>query len=211
MLLILPSAATGQVTIHPTEIVVEHHEFDPKDPPAEMPKLKPNEGSITQTYFWADPKIKAALVEKKANASGCELSMSIQGVDMTVRLQVHVWVPKGAVPKVVKHEEGHVQIAQRYYADAETIAREIAQSFIGKTVTATGADENTASRAALRQAADAISQMYLARTDVIAKKAQDEYDRITAHGTNAIPEARAIEQAIAKVAVEATTLPSTKP
>src|SRR4029450_146088 len=120
-------------------------------------------------------------------------SIKVDTAPMTLRLPVPTWLPTGAVPKLVKHEEGHKDLAEHYYKDAERIARAEAEKLIGQTVTGTGKDFEEAGDTALKRAAEEVGQRYLGQTDVPCGKAQEFYDQITRHGTNAVKEAAAIE------------------
>jgi hypothetical protein len=119
---------------------------------------------------------------------------------MTLRLRVTIWLPQGAAPKLVKHEEGHKDIAVHYYEDAERIARAEAEKLIGQTVSGSGKDFEEAGDKALKQAAEEVGQRYLGQTDVPCGKAQEFYDQITRHGTNPVKESIAIEQSIQRAA-----------
>ena len=103
------------------------------------------------------------------------------------------------MPKIVNHEEGHCAIAEYFYKDAETIARKWAEGLIGETVSGIGGDYDSAGRVATNRAAVSLGGKYMGQVDVPCNKAQEIYDTITAHGTNAVKEEKAIKQAIEQV------------
>ncbi|HEY7086565.1 MAG TPA: hypothetical protein VH518_00670 [Tepidisphaeraceae bacterium] len=194
----------GEVTIDRTDAVIEHKTFDPKHPPADMPSLHPNEAAVTQSFFGAESHVGGEVVDRHAVPEGCQASIKVDSVHMTVRLRITVWLPKDAPPKLVKHEEGHRELAEHFYKDAESIAREEAQKLIGQTVTGTGKNCEEAGDNALKHAAQELGQRYLARTDIPCSKAQEIYDQLTLHGTNAFAESKAIEEAIRKISSDPT-------
>lgn len=118
---------------------------------------------------------------------------------MTLQMRATIWLPKNATPKLTRHEEGHWQLALHYYEDAEAIAREIARELIGQTIKGRGPDPEAAAANALKEAAQVLGGKYLGKTDIPCGEAQEHYDRITAHGTNPVPENRAIAESIRRV------------
>jgi hypothetical protein len=189
--------ALAQVTIDRTEPIIERRTFDPKHPPQEMPRLDPKEAAVTQSFFGAETRVAGTVVQQTKLPDGqCRASIKVDQVHMTLRLRITIWLPNDAVPKLIHHEEGHRKISEHFYKDAERIAREQAQALIGTTVVGSGKDCETAGDNALKQAAQELGGRYLGKTDVPAGKAQDLYDQITAHGTNAVREDLAIRQAI---------------
>ena len=199
ILLCAARAANADVTITRTDAVIEHRMFDPNNPPADMPKLAGNEAAVTESFFSADSRVGGDVVDQQKTDSGYRASIKVDTVQMTLRLRVRVWLPKDAVPKIVNHEEGHRAIAEYFYKDAEGIARKWAEGLIGETVSASGKDCDSAGQLATSQAATALGGKYMGQVDVPCNKVQVIYDEITAHGTNAIKEEKAIREAIEQV------------
>lgn len=192
--------AHAQVKIDRAEPVIERRTFDPKNKPPEMPKLHPNEAAVTQSFFGAESHIGGQVVERTQTPQGYQSSIRIDSVHMILKLRITIWLPTDAPPKLVKHEEAHRELSERYYRDAEKIARRHAEALIGQTVTGTGDDYASAGDQALKRTAQEVGQRYLGDTDVPCFKAQEIFDKITAHGTNAVNEAKAIERAIREAA-----------
>lgn len=195
--LLLPGAAFGQVTVTRTDPVVERKTFDVNNRSAEMPRLSPNEAAVTQSFFGADTRIGGEIVERKQLESGqYEVKIKVDMVRMTLQLKATIWLPKNTTPKLTKHEEGHRLLAEHYYKDAQAIARALADEMMGQTISGKGPDPNTAADNALKEAAQVLGGRYLGKTDVPCGTAQEHYDRITAHGTNAVAEERAMAESI---------------
>jgi hypothetical protein len=196
MLAFLPGIALGQVRIARLDPVVQRHTFDPKNPPTDMPKLAANESAKTRTYFGADANVRGSVVSCERALEGYRVTVKVESLSMTLRLDTSIWVPQDAVPKIVNHEEGHWQIARHFYAPAEAIARQVAEQMLGHTVSATGKTYESAVKNALQETVRTACALYLGWTDGPAGKAQEYYDQITAHGTKAVREDRAVSEAI---------------
>jgi hypothetical protein len=196
--LLLPRVLLAEVTVTRSDPVIERITFDPKNPPSDMPKLHPNEAAIARAAFSANTRVGGLVVERKPGESGFRATLRIDTVRINLDLHVTIWLPRNAVPKIVNHEEGHRKIAEYYYQNAEQIARQEAGKLIGQTVTGTGADYASAEDNALKDAREALNKRLLDLADAPSGKAQEYYDQITAHGTNAVKEDRAVEQAIRK-------------
>jgi hypothetical protein len=198
MLILLPRLAAAEVTINRTDAVIERRMFDPSNPPPDMPKLESTEAAVTESYFSVNTNIGGQVIDQQKTDNGCRTSIKVDTVQVTLRLRVTVWLPNGAVPKIVNHEEGHRAIAEYYYRDAESVARHFAEEFIGQTISGSGKDCDSAGEIATKQAAQLLGAKYLGQVDVPCAKAQEIYDQITEHGTNAVKEEKAIKQAILK-------------
>jgi hypothetical protein len=199
ILILLSRLAAAQVTINRTDAVIEHRIFDPSNPPADMPKLDSNEAAVTESFFAADSQVGGSVIDQRKMESNCRASIKVDMVQMTLKLRVTVWLPNNAVPKIVNHEEGHRAIAEYFYRDAEATARKLAEELIGQTVSGIGGDCDSAGAAATKKAAEALGGRYLGEVDVPCGRAQELYDQITEHGTNAIKEEKAVKQAIEQV------------
>jgi hypothetical protein len=206
----LAAAACAQVNIDRTDPVVEMRTFDPNNPPADMPRMNPNQAAVTQSYFLADTRVGGRVVDRKLTSEGHQASIVVERVRMTLRLRITTWLPKNVLQKTARHEDGHRQIAEHYYGDAEQIARSLAQELIGQTIAATADDYAAASDKALQDAAKRLGRRYLSRTDMPSGRAHEFYDQLTAFGTNAMDEAPAIARAIKLADAAAATAPATQ-
>jgi hypothetical protein len=202
-----PALLRSQVKITRNEPVIERRTFDPRRPPATMPKLRPGEAAITYTNFGADIQIGGEVTKASPAPEGIEAQVKIGMIEMTLRMNATIWLPTNGNAKIEKHEEGHRQIAEHYYADAEPIARAFAEPLIGTTVVGRGKDSTDAANNALAKARSELASRYMSATDGAGGKAQQIYEQLTAHGTNAMNEQKAINDAIARVSRE---MPSTR-
>jgi hypothetical protein len=207
---LLPAAAYAQVTIDRTEPVIESRTFDPSNPPSDMPRMNPNQAAVTQSYFLADSRVGGRVIDRKIVDDGHQTSIQVDRVRMTLKLRITTWLPRNALQKTVRHEDGHKQIAEHYYANAEQVARKLAEELVGQVVSGTAEDYSLASDKALQDAAKRLGTKYLAYTDVPSGKAHEFYDQATAFGTNSAEESLAIARAIRLADAAAATMPTTR-
>jgi hypothetical protein len=203
LLFVAAGVAGAEVTITKTDVVVEYKKFDPKKPPSEMPRLQPPEAAVTVSFFGADTRVGGSVSDSRVSESGTtEASVLVDTVKMTLRMRITVWLPTNGNAKIEKHEEGHRQLAEFFYKDAQDVAKRLADAMMGQTITGRGSNTQEASTAALQQANTVLGKQYLESTDAPCFKAQQIFDRITAHGTNALKEEAAMKQAIMQVRPE---------
>ncbi|HEX8916255.1 MAG TPA: hypothetical protein VF796_28150, partial [Humisphaera sp.] len=141
----------------------------------------------------------------------------IDDVTLELTLSVTVWLPTGVTEKVRAHEEGHRRISERMYAEvADKAARAAAEAVHRRRFTgegATAAEAKKAASDAMNTAHTLMIRTYLNETSIVGNQIQQEYDRITAHALNDVPEDEAITRAWAAHPPKygPTTGPSTKP
>ncbi len=99
--------------------------------------------------------------------------------------------------KLAAHEEGHCRIDQHVYDEAKIQLEKDAHALEGQILRASAADCDLAAHQATQSAADAYCKQYLQYVAKRVSRVNDEYDRITAHGTKANPtEDEAIKQSL---------------
>ena len=119
---------------------------------------------------------------------------------MTLQLNVTVWVPAGVSQHVMEHEEGHRQISENYYQNADQLAGQIAARHIGKRIELSGADLDAESQKALQQTADEITEEY--GWELNTQPAQLLYDSITDHSRNDVSIPDAVNHALKNASIE---------
>jgi hypothetical protein len=103
-------------------------------------------------------------------------------------------VPQGAAEHIIEHEQGHRQIAENYYQTADKVAGQIVAAYLGKQVSAGGADLNAEVNKLLQQMGAEITAEYSRRLN--PDVAQNRYDAITDHGRNEVSAAEAVTQVL---------------
>jgi hypothetical protein len=137
-------------------VVFANRTFDPAAPPADMPPLGPGEGAECDSRFLSHARVAG----ESRQAGATRAILTVTQVTMTLQLNITVWVPSGAPERVIEHEDGHRQISEFFYRNADTVADRIAASYIGKEVELSGPDLNAASSAMLQQLASEIAAEY---------------------------------------------------
>jgi len=186
----------GDVTVEQKPIVIEHKTFDPAHRPPEMPPLKPGEAAVTESLFDCAADLTYKVVDRTPTNDGCTTTLRVQSVHLTLSLKVLLWLPAPTPAKLAAHEEGHKQIDQRIYDEAKPLADQAAKSIDGQILSASAVDCTTAENKAAQSAAEGVCKRYLQSVGQRTERINQEYDKITVHGTKASPaEAKAVEQA----------------
>mgnify|MGYP001415143369 CR=1 FL=1 len=187
---------------HPTESaapivakqppVVSTRRFDPASPPPDMPPLHAGEQAQCDSNF-----MSGAIVSGRPRRTGLNTAVvTIMQVRMTLQLAITIWVPDGVTQKVLEHEEGHRQISESYYQDADKLAERIAATYMGKQLTVTGDNLEAEGNKMLQQVGADITAEYNKQLNPDA--AQLRYDAITDHARNDI----LVKDAVAQVLKE---------
>jgi hypothetical protein len=195
-------AAEG-VKINREPVSVEHRKFDRNNPPADMPPLEPQEAAVTKAVFGIGTELSVqGLAEQKRGGKTIQRA-KIAGITLNVSLKITIWVPTDAPRTIIDHEEGHRQLSEYFYKDAEKIARTVAQKYLGKIYEEQGNDPQAANQAALNKAIEELSQMYMAQTQNPSVRANVIFDEITQHSRNQkISVEKAVEQSIERAKKE---------
>jgi hypothetical protein len=125
---------------------------------------------------------------------GTRAKATINRIKVTLQLNITTWLPNNPQKWIVEHEEGHRQISEYYYRNAEVIARRIAEPYLGKTVDLSGADLRKALSAAIDKISEEITHEYKRQMPV--ETTQERYDTITEHSRNNILVPDAVAQAL---------------
>ena len=164
----------------------------PRHPPKELPPLTPPEAGVCLSNF------------------SCEANVGIEGptefvanrptrvtlVSVRLRLAIVIWTIAAPPPKLRAHEEGHREIAESYYARAKDVAEKLAAGLIGRAL-AVPVDDSPAMKQAIGKLQEELLNGYQRQISLRSKVAQVQFDLITQHGANSVPESQAIPRALA--------------
>lgn len=195
---ILASSALADVSVRVSATTVKYRAFDPAKPPAEMPHLTHGEEAVTVCgfEFSAEPQYEVASRQRGADGNWT-VEIAVNGVGVYVRQSIVIWTPKGVSAKLKAHEEGHRKLDEMTYKKlAENAARAAGADMDGHRFTGEGATVAAATNDAVQRMFKQAGADYLAQTATVNNEINDTYDSITRHGTNDVPEAEAIKQAI---------------
>jgi len=169
---------------------VTRHTFDPAAPPVDMPPLVAPETAACDTNYISDASVSGR--SRKLDATHAEVTVT--GVKVTLALKINIWVPDGATQQVIEHEEGHQQISEHYYQDADKVAQQVAAEHIGETVSVSGSALDAEINAALQKIGAEITAEYDRRLNPNA--AQLRFDDITDHSRYDIAASDAVTRAL---------------
>jgi hypothetical protein len=172
------------VKINRAAPAVEHRKFDRNHPPSEMPQLEPQEAAVTKSVYGIATQFTVESLPEQKRGAKTVANVKVVSVNVDLSLTVTVWLPNDATKIIVDHEEGHRQISEYFYKDAQRIARDIAQKYIGQVYQAEGADSDAASRGALDKAINDLSQKYMGETQTLSVRANELFDELTQHSRN---------------------------
>src|SRR5688572_27578470 len=178
-----PARATG-VQINKKPAQVAQRAFDPKKPPSDMPPLGPNEAAVTHSAYGVGAQVQVVVLNEDKSPREVLSEMRIEAVKVDTTLAITLWLPKNASKALVAHEEGHRRISEMFYEEAESIAREVSQPYVGRTIRATARSAEAAREAAMTKAIGEINGAYMARTQIPSSRVNELFDKITDHGRN---------------------------
>jgi hypothetical protein len=171
--------------------VVSTRRFNPAAPPAEMPPLHAGELAVTDSNFGSLVRVSS---QTRRTGVGSAV-ITITGVKMDLHLTITIWVPEDVTLKVLQHEEGHRQISEFFYQDADKIAARVASDTIGRELTVTGSDLDAEANQALQKISADINAEYASQLN--ADAAQLHYDDLTDHARNDVPAKDAVAEVLA--------------
>jgi len=170
--------------------------FDPKRPPRDRPPLTGPEEAVCAGDFLSDASVGGQAMQTDATHA----KATINRIKVTLRLNITTWLPNNPQKWIIEHEEGHRQISEYYYRNAEVIARRISEPYLGKTIDLSGADLRNALSAAIDKIKVEITNEYNRQMPVATT--QDRYDTITEHGRKDIPVPDGVAQALKETSPE---------
>jgi len=183
-------------TITKQPVAFANHTFDPAAPPADMPPLSHGENAECDSNFLSSASVRG----ESRPTDATHATVTVTQINVTLQLNINIWLPTGATAHVIEHEDGHRQISEVYYQTADKLAARIAATYMGKQVEITGADLGAESSKMLQQMAADITDEY--NKQLNPGPAQLLYDSITDHGRNEVIVKDAVAHAIKNTAIE---------
>jgi hypothetical protein len=182
--------------INKQPVVVASRTFDPAAPPADMPPLAAGENAECDSDFEANASVGGETRLSDATHG----TVTVTQINVTQQLNITIWLPAVVTQHVVEHEEGHREISESYYQNADKHAERIAATYMGKQVDITGTDLSAESNKVLQKMAVEITEEY--NKELNPEPAQLLYDTITDHSRNEVVVKDAVAHALKNVSVE---------
>ncbi len=181
---------TAAPTIVKQPIVFASRTFDPETPPSEMPPLPPGELAQCDSNFISNANVAG----EARRTDATHAVVTVTGVKLALQLQITIWAPVNATQHVMEHEDGHREISEYFYRNADKLAEQIAATYIGKQVVVTGVNLDSEISKALQQLGAEITEQY--NKELNPEPTQLRYDAITDHSRNSVPAKEAVAQAL---------------
>jgi hypothetical protein len=190
-----------RVTKQPMNVVTRT--FDRENPPSDMPPLAPGEAAVCDSNFRSVADVGGD-AHRTDDSHGI---VTVNSVNVNLQLDITIWLPINASDRLIEHEQGHREISEHFYENADKLAAQIASTYLGRKFSVSGSDVNAELNKSLRQMAAEITQQYNQQLD--PNPTQLRYDAITNHSLNDIPSKDAVAQALAEMG-RASTRPATR-
>lgn len=171
------------------------HTFYPAAPPADMPPLGEGEEAECDSNFVSNASVSGEL--RKIDST--HATAIVTQVKVTLELKINIWVPNGATQHVIEHEQGHRQISEHYYQEAEKVANRIAETYLGRTISIAGDHLDADFAKTLRQLSATLTADY--NDKLTPGPAQQKYDDLTDHSRNDVSASDAVAQALSETAL----------
>jgi hypothetical protein len=166
--------------------------FDPENPPSDMPQLAPGELAVCDSNFLSNANVGGDAHETDSTHA----IVTVTSVNVNLQLNVTIWVPANASQHVVEHEQGHREISEHFYQDADKLAAKIAAPYLGKKFEISGTDLQGELSKALQKMGSEITDEY--NRELNPNPAQLRYDAITDHSRNDVSAKDAVVQALSE-------------
>ncbi len=164
--------------------------FDPENPPPDMPQLAPGELAVCDSNFLSNANVGG-------DAQGTDSThaiVTVTSVNVNLQLDITIWVPASVSQHVVEHEQGHREISEHFYRDADKLAAKIAAPYLGRKFEISGTDLQGELSKALQKMGTEITEAY--GKELNPNPTQLRYDAITDHSRNDVSAKDAVAQAL---------------
>ena len=164
--------------------------FDPENPPSEMPQLAPGELAVCDSNFLSNANVGGEAHETDSTHA----IVTVTSVNVNLQLNVTIWVPANSSQHVMEHEQGHREISEHFYRDADKLAAKIAEKYLGRKFSISGTDLQSELSKELQKMGDEITAEY--SRELNPNPTQLRYDAITDHSRNDVSAKDAVAQAL---------------
>jgi hypothetical protein len=152
---------------------VETKEFDARVTP---PQVGPDATARTHWQFECDADTDYAIEEQHHTEQKWSARIRIRSVKLGLSLPITIYLPSNASPQLKAHEEGHVEICRRIYADAGEIARQSTLPILSKTYEGDGLTLEEACAQASKVAVIELTETYGKNTTEVVNHVSTIYD-----------------------------------
>lgn len=186
------------ITVDKAPPTVQIYYFDPRHPPSDLPRLRAGERGTTVARYSRVFNFDIDLISEKREEGVTRVIVVPKSAAIKLSLPIAIWVPEHAPRKLLRHEDGHRRIHEAVYKDAGALIKFYGERLKRARFSGRGVDSKQAVVNAYRALGEDLSSIYERYVYDYSRAVSEEYDRLTGHGTNAMPEEEAIEEAFRK-------------
>lgn len=186
----LQSGVAASPTIIKQPVNFASRTFDPENPPPDMPQLAPGELAVCDSNFLSNANVGGDAHETDSTHA----IVTVTSVKVNLQLNVTIWMPVNVSQHVVEHEQGHREISEHFYQDADKLAAKIAEKYLGRKFSISGTDLQSELSKSLQQMGSEITEEY--SRELNPNPTQLRYDAITDHSRNDVSAKDAVAQVL---------------
>ncbi|HEY9783815.1 MAG TPA: hypothetical protein V6D17_00345, partial [Candidatus Obscuribacterales bacterium] len=190
-----PAADQKLVIVQKKPPQIETRVFHKDDPTSEVP-LKTDRDATTNWDFHYVVDLSYDIASSKKTGEDTCVVIKITRAHIKLELPMVIWIPENVDEKLLSHEDGHKQIAEDIYKNADAVAADQARAMLNATFTGKGKNEHEACADAVHAAATELNRQYRKEVLDYSKRASDLYDDLTQHGKNKRPVFLAVREAL---------------
>lgn len=150
--------------------------------------LGADEEAITQWKFGCRADIDFEITSKELLDPDYLVSIKVTGVKMRLDAPVTIWVSKDSPADTLKHERAHALICSRVYKNAESIARQAAETVLGNSYQASGKTVDAACKVAVDRVAEEVCELYHLKAVESINRVSEVFDGLEQHDLGKTPE-----------------------
>ncbi len=171
-----PTQPTTSIVVAPPDVKIERVKVGAD----KEGKIDPASHEIAHTdwMFSIKPELDFSIKDEKQDKRGYHLILEVTGVKLNLALPIKMTVSQKAPQSVLDHENGHVEICRRAYANAREYALDAVNKALGKRFDGFGSDRKLALSNALEMAAQEIASSYRTKTAAVAENVSSIYDQL---------------------------------
>lgn len=161
-----------------------------------------HESARTDWVFSIVPELDFSIEDEKKEKDGYHIWIELTGAKLKLALPIITYVSEKAPKYVLDHEQGHVKICKRVYANCREYAVKAATAAIGKRFEGFGANHKLALSNAIDMAAQEIAAPYRTNSAGLADRVSSHYDQLCEKEERRDLVDRTVEDAFIRVEAE---------
>jgi hypothetical protein len=177
--LLLISCTNFAVQFTKKPLTVKREYFDPVKDKGKIP-LVPGEEALTVWSFGCKTDFKFDVIDKvPLGKNDYMVTVKIRQIHMTLTAPVTVYLPDGAPPLTVQHEDAHVAICKKVYGGIDSESKMAARSVIGAVYQDSGPTVEQACQRCIERASADVYERYQSKTSFPVNRVSEIFDDLS--------------------------------